>query len=65
MEFTHETFVENLIDKGGFPAAGDTGDDSEDSDGNVDGDVFKVVFFASFDVDVLIGSSSGLWHGDF
>lgn len=47
MEFTHEAFVEDLIDEGGFPAAGDTGYDGEDSDGDVDSDIFEVVFLAS------------------
>jgi hypothetical protein len=45
--------VEGVECKGGFPGAGDPGDDDEFVSGELYGDVFQVVFSCSFDDDVF------------
>src|SRR5229473_3229939 len=43
IEFLGEGAVENVVDEGGFAGAGDAGDDSEQTQGEGDVDIFQIV----------------------
>ena len=49
----HHALVEGLVHEGGLPAARDTGDDREEADRELRGDVLEVVLLAALDRDVL------------
>lgn len=49
METGEELVRDNTVDKGGFARAGDAGDDSEEAEGELDIDVFEIVFAGADD----------------
>ena len=60
----HHALVERLVHEGRLPAARDAGDDREEPDGELRGDVLEVILPAALDRDVPFGCPAFLRHID-